>query len=367
MVVSSLSVRDFRNHERIDVEFPPGVAVVEGRVGSGKTNLLEALHVACVGRSFRTSNDRELIRFGAAAARVVAKVDDRGLEHRLEVVIQRSSSKVMRVDGAREDRPIESDVRPLVCVFAPDRLELVKGAAGVRRGHLDELVAALWPARRDTRRAYARALAQRNSLLARVRGGTASLASLGGWTRELAHHGIRLMADRAELVELLSSRFTHLADDLGLEGEVTLAYRPRSAANDVAELEQELAAKLDADLDRGFTIHGPHRDDLALDLDSRSLRRFGSQGQQRLALLALLIAERDLLAANRAATPVFVLDDVLSELDDQRRERLLDLLERGGQVLLTTADPDAVGARAGFMRVRLASGETEDAGAVAAA
>src|SRR4051812_29316912 len=169
MHVRSLSVRDFRSHERAELELDPGVTVLEGPVGAGKTNLLEALYVACVGRSFRTSNDRELIRFDAPLARAAVTVQRDGLDHTLEVVVQRSSAKVMRADGARLDRPAEADARPLVCVFAPDRLDLVKGAAGVRRAHLDEVVGALWPSRRDTRRSYTRALAQRNGLLARVR------------------------------------------------------------------------------------------------------------------------------------------------------------------------------------------------------
>jgi DNA replication and repair protein RecF len=214
-------------------------------------------------------------------------------------------------------------------------------------------VAALWPARRRTRRSYARALAQRNSLLARVRAGNASPSSLGGWTTELAQHGVQLMADRREAVELFSPRFADLGLELGLEGVPALVYRPRSAATASEELEHELELNLESDLDRGFTTHGPHRDDLSLELNGRSLRRFGSQGQQRLALLALLIAERDVLASTRTATPLLLLDDVLSELDGRRRERLLDLLDREGQTLLTTADPVAVGSRAGLARVQV--------------
>jgi DNA replication and repair protein RecF len=366
LFISSLTVRDFRNHERAELELDPGVTVFEGPVGSGKTNLLEALYVACVGRSFRTSNDRELIRFEAPVARATVVVDDGRLEHRLEVAVQRSSAKVIKADGARLDRPADFDSRPLVCVFAPDRLELVKGAAGTRRAHLDEVVGALWPARRENRRAYARALAQRNGLLARVRAGKASASSLGGWTRELARHGLRLMADRVEVVDLLSPRFADLGRELGLDGSPVLTYRARSSAATAEELEQELEATLVSDLERGFTTHGPHRDDLALELDERSLRRFGSQGQQRLALLALLLAERDMLAAARSAMPVLLLDDVLSELDDERRERLLDLLERGGQTLVTTADPAAAGSRSEFGRVRLTEHGAPSAAAAAA-
>src|SRR5438270_13571670 len=113
MFVRSLNVRDFRSHERAELDLQPGVTVLEGPLGSGKTKLLEALYVACVGRSFRTSNDRELIRFDAPVARTTAVVDDGRLEHRLEVVVQRSAAKVMRADGARLDRPAAADSRPL--------------------------------------------------------------------------------------------------------------------------------------------------------------------------------------------------------------------------------------------------------------
>jgi DNA replication and repair protein RecF len=346
--VRRLTVRDFRNHERAELDFGERVTVLEGPVGAGKTNLLEALFVACTGRSFRTSTDRELIRFEAPLAIAAVTIEDpAGLEHRLEAAIQRDGAKVMKLDGARVERPGDVDVRPLVCVFAPDRLELVKAAAGLRRAHLDEVVAALWPARRDTRRSYARALAQRNSLLGRVRARQATPASLGGWTQELARHGVQLMSDRAEVVSLLSPRFAAQAAELGLDGVAGLTYKPRSDATDITGLESELEASLPADLERGFTTHGPHRDELSLELDRRQLRRFGSQGQQRLALLALLLAERDVLAAARTGTPLLLLDDVLSELDDVRRERLLDLLEQGGQTLITTADPAAAGGRFG--------------------
>ncbi len=361
MQVRSLTVRDFRNHERARLTLDDGVTVLEGPVGAGKTNLIEALFVACTSRSFRTSNDRELIRFEAPVAHTSVAIDDQaGLPHRLEVVIQRAGAKVMKLDGARVERPGDVDVRPLVCVFAPDRLELIKAAAGARRAHLDEIVAALRPARRDTRRAYARALAQRNSLLGRVRAGHAPAGSLVGWTQELARHGAQMMSDRKGVADLLLPHFSEHAADLGLEGAATLAYKPRSAAADVEGLAEELTAALAADLERGFTTHGPHRDELSIELSGRPLRRFGSQGQQRLGLLALLLSERDVLAAARAGMPLLLLDDVLSELDDVRRDRLLDLLERGGQTLITTADPDAVGPSRRFGRIRVELGSVAE-------
>ena len=180
---------------------------------------------------------------------------------------------------------------------------------------------------------------------------------MAGWTQELARHGAELMSDRSEAVSLLSGPFSERAGQLGLEGEAALAYKPRSRGSTPEELRQELEAALSSDLERGFTTHGPHRDELSIELDRKALRRFGSQGQQRLALLALLLAERDALAAARTGTPMLLLDDVMSELDGSRRDLLLDLLEHGGQALITTADPAATGLDREFDRVRVAPGE----------
>jgi DNA replication and repair protein RecF len=341
MRIERLLLRDFRNYREATLDLGGEVTLVHGPVGAGKTNLLEALHFGCMGRSCRTANERELVRFGAGATYVRVTGENRSGRRTFEVGFEPGRAKSIKINGASWTGPAEDDTRPLVCVFMPDRLELVKGAAAVRRAHLDELISALWPARRATRRSYAQALAQRNALLARVRAG-AGRASLAGWTRELARHGLELMRGRAAASELLASTFPDRARDLGLEGNAAVAYRPRSRASEAAELEREMMEALDHDLDRGFTTHGPHRDDLRLSLDGRELRRYGSQGEQRIALLAMLLSERDALEQVRGGLPLLLLDDVLSELDPDRRERLLGLLTLGGQTMITTADPGAL-------------------------
>jgi DNA replication and repair protein RecF len=334
-------LRNFRSYDRVEVELPTGVTVVQGPVGAGKTNLLEALYVGCLGRSFRTSREQDLIRRGEAVARVVLTTAPE--PHQLEAGIARGRPKVFRVDGVTAQRAPDVDTRPLVCVFAPDRLELVKGPAGVRRAHLDEVVGGLWPAARAARRSYAQALAQRNSLLTRVRAGVSTRDSLAGWNREVARHGIDLMHRRSETVGMLAPRFRAQGHALGLPDPAELSYRPRSKADSADGLERELEEHLASDLERGFTTHGPHRDELHLTAGGDELRRFGSQGQQRLGLLSLLLAEWELLRDERGRPPVLLLDDVLSELDPQRRSDLLRLVTAGGQTLITTADPGAAG------------------------
>ena len=342
MRIVRLEMRNFRSYAAADVELGAGVTVVTGRNGAGKTNLLDALYFGCTGRSARTTNERELVRFGEQVVRVEVTTEAPDGLHELSVGFTPGEPKRMTVDGLRVERLLDVPGRPLVSVFLPDRLELVKGTPSLRRAHMDQLVAALWPARVATRRAYNQALAQRNALVARIRAGGASLDSLSAWDGELARHGIALMADRAAAVELLTDRFAARAEELGLDGDPAVAYRPRSKAATAEALAVELADRRAQDVERGFSGHGPHRDDLVLTREGRELRAYGSQGQQRLALLALLLAEREAIAGTREATPVMLLDDVMSELDRDRRARLVSLLRGRGQSVITTTDLDQV-------------------------
>ena len=336
-VVESLRLKDFRGYAAAEVRLGPGLNVVHGPNGAGKTNLLEALYFGCTGRSCRTTRERDVLRFGAGAARVEVGTHDRDGPHELMVGFQPGEPKRLRVDGAPVDRLTDATCRPLVSVFLPDRLELVKGAPGLRRAHLDQVVAALWPSRTANRRAYSGALAQRNALVARIRAGRASRESLPAWDRELARHGAALRCDRAEAIAALRMPFATAAAELGLAGEVGLDERPRARPMTEEGMAAELAEKVEADLERGFTGPGPHRDDVALVRDARELRSFGSQGEQRLALLALLLAEREVLGAERGGAPLLLLDDVMSELDADRRERLVERVA-GGQAVVTTTD-----------------------------
>jgi len=359
MVVTRLQVRNFRSHERAELRPGPGMTVIAGRNGAGKTNLLEALYFACTGRSCRTANERECVRFGAEVLRLELTAADAQGEHEISVGFSPGEPKRLLVDGAAVERLTDVAARPLVSVFLPDRLELVLGAPALRRAHLDQVAAALWPARTGTRRAYSAALAQRNALVSAIRAGRATRTSLPAWDAELARHGIALMRDRTELVDRLAPRFAEHAAGLGLEEDPGLRYKPRSKATSADELAAELGERAESDLERGFTGHGPHRDDLSLTRAGRELRAYGSRGQQRVGLLALLLAEREELAAERGRAPLMLLDDVMSELDGVRRERLMAVLRRGGQSVITTTDLGHVPGAGDqdVVRVAIADGE----------
>src|SRR5215211_2760992 len=179
MIATRLTLRDFRSYAAADVQLSPSLTVVSGRNGAGKTNLLEAIYFACTGRSCRTANERECVRFVAELTRLgLTAQDARGDVHEITVGFAPGEPKRLRVDDAAVERLTDATARPLVSVFLPDRLELVLGAPTLRRAHLDQVVAALWPSRVQTRRAYAAALAQRNALLGAIRAGRSSRASV---------------------------------------------------------------------------------------------------------------------------------------------------------------------------------------------
>ncbi|MBO0767927.1 MAG: DNA replication and repair protein RecF [Solirubrobacterales bacterium] len=343
MRAEALSLRGFRTYEHAACSLGTGLTVIWGPNGSGKTNLLEALYVGCTGRSCRTPNDRELVRFGSDATRVELRTADTAGGHRITVAYAPGQPKRMQIDGSPVERLLDASERPLVSVFLPDRLDLVKGAPSLRRAHLDQFVAALWPARAQTRRSYAHALAQRNALLTRIKAGFVAPASLDAWDQRLAQCGYELMTDRSAALDAMAETFADTAGRLALDGTPSVAYRPRSHADTQAGLLAELAERRDADIERGYSGHGPHRDDLVLKREGRELSKYGSQGQQRLALLALLLAEREVIAERRQRTPLLLLDDVMSELDGARRSALVELLsDTPGQVVITATDLEHV-------------------------
>ncbi len=358
MRVTRIEPLSFRNLTDGEIGLGPELTVLHGPNGAGKTNVLEALFFALTGRSCRTRREREMIRYDAGLARVEAwlEPDPGEAAEPLHMLASISSGESRRrlVDGAAatagDDRR-----RPALSVFMPDRLALVKGPPSPRRAHLDRLAGALWPAREGERRAYSRALAQRNNLLGGIRrGGDAS--ALGAWDRALAEAAAPLVRSRAEAAERLAGPFAEAAAELGLPEPGGLAYRPRTGELDAAGIEAELAARREGDIARGYGAWGPHRDEVELSFGGRSLRRYGSQGQQRLGLLALLFAERQALREARRSLPLMLLDDVMSELDRDRRRRLVALLEAGGQALITATDAAHVPAP-GARELAVAAGE----------
>jgi DNA replication and repair protein RecF len=339
--VTAVEARPLRNLSDVRVELGEGIVSLIGPNGAGKTNLVEALYFALTGRSFRTADRRELIPFGGQLARAEAAVrDDDGIQRRFLASVSRAEGRRHLLDGNAVEPGALTRFRPPVAVFSPDRLVLVKGPPAERRAHLDRYVAARWPPRSALRQRYGQALAQRNALVARLAAGHSG-GDLDAWDAALAEAAEALIAARAEATAELAAPFAIAADELGLAGDGTIEYAPR-ATGSAEEIRNGLLERRAADLRLGRTSWGPHLDELKIAAAGRSLRRYGSQGQQRAALLALLFAEREALLAAHRVAPLLLLDDVMSELDPDRRSRLVDRLLTGGQALITAAARESV-------------------------
>jgi DNA replication and repair protein RecF len=342
VLVTAIEARPLRSLDRVRVELEVGIVSVVGPNGVGKTNLAEALYFALTGRSFRTSDRRDLIPFGGSLARAEAWVrDEDGLERRLLASVSRTEGRRHLLDGSPADPSTLARNRPPVAVFAPDRLSLIKGPPAERRAHLDGFATARWPSRGELRKKYGQALAQRNALVSRLAAGFGNPDGLDVWDAGLAAAAAPLVASREEAVAELAEPFTRTASELGLEGGAALEYAPR-AAGGVEEIRAGLEERREQDIRLGRSSWGPHLDELKVLAGDRSLRRYGSQGQQRASLLALLFAEREVLLEARRVIPLLILDDVMSELDPGRRERLVARLGDGGQTLITAADRDSL-------------------------
>jgi DNA replication and repair protein RecF len=366
--LANVSLFDFRNYAELELALERSATVFFGGNAQGKTNLLEAVALSALTRSPRTQQAAELVRFGQSAARVTCGVQgDAGLKE-LEVRISVSptapsrASRRFTVNGIPK-RSTDMMGALRVVLFWPDDLQLVKGPSEGRRRFLNTLLSQIDPehARELTR--YGHLLEQRNALLRAIREGRQPIDGLDYWTNALAESGAAIMIERQrrllELQPIAAAFHRELSDD---RERLDLRYRPAGVR--IGEAPQELVSEQlklamidarDEEIGRGQTAVGPQRDDIEVWLDEHEARLFASQGQQRSAVLSLKLAELHYLAEVTGEQPVLLLDDVMSELDPARRERLLAALQPGPQALITAADlndlPKSILERAAVFRV----------------
>ena len=309
--------------------------LVVGPNGAGKTNLLESLHVGTQGFSPRTRADAQLIRFGEQTGRIALRGGRGGTAIDLEVTVELGEGKRAKLNGAplRAAEQLRSEIATLV--FTPDRLAVVKGGPAVRRAYFDRALGRLAPARAQLAAEYAATVAQRNAALRRVAAGFSSREALAPWTEQAASLGTQLVESRNEVIAWLAPGFAERAGELGLPA-ARMKYEGEPPTVEALE------ARLERDLERGSTGLGPHLDDVLLTSGTRDLRSFGSQGEQRLTVLALLLAEAELIAERRGFAPLLLLDDVLSELDPGRRRVLAERVQRTGQTLVTATQASSL-------------------------
>jgi DNA replication and repair protein RecF len=378
LFLANVSLFDFRNYAELELGLERSASVFVGGNAQGKTNLLEAVALTALTRSPRTQQAGELVRFGQPAARVTCEVQSESSRDQLEVRVTRGGGldtggrestgdhsralKRFTLNGVhRRSSDILGALR--VVLFWPDDLALVKGPGEGRRRFLNTLISQIDAAHARQLNRYSHLLEQRNALLRAAREARHPLDSLDYWTNALAESGAAIMVERQrrllELQPVAAAFHRELSDD---RERLELRYRPAGArigeAPEELVVEQLKAAmhdRRDEEIARGQTAVGPQRDDVEVWLEDHEARLFASQGQQRSAVLSLKLAELHYIAEITGEQPVLLLDDVMSELDPARRERLLAALQPGPQALITAADrndlPKSILERAAVFRV----------------
>ncbi len=337
MRLVSLTLRNYRNYARLQLELGPRLNVFLGRNAQGKTNLLESVAILALSSSPRARRESDLIGPVAADALVEAVVESGGRRVELSFRVSQESErtgKTIRVDGvARRAVDLPGEVQ--ATLFWPDDLSLVKGGPEYRRRFLNEMLVQVVKGYGRTLARYRRVLDQRNHLLKRIAAGQEGRDSLAVWDAELANLGGALASARALAIADLAPLAA--AGHAAISGGEVLGL---SYLGPTADLATVLAATLEEDLRRGTTGAGPHRDDLSIAIDGVDARSFASQGQQRTAVVSLKLAESDLIESRSGERPILLLDDVLSELDPRRREALLARVGEAGQVIVTSVEAD---------------------------
>jgi DNA replication and repair protein RecF len=361
--VRALSLTDFRSYRDVDISLSPGVSAFVGPNGQGKTNLVEAIEYAATQSSHRVATDAPLVRSGAAQAIVRTTVQRADREAVIELEINAGGANRARLNRGAFVRPRDALSILRTVVFSPSDLDMVKGDPGSRRRFLDTLLVARQPRFAAVRADYDRVVRQRNSLLktaGRGRGaGAGGLETLEVWDAHLARAGAELLAGRLGLVDELRphvatyySSVAHATPKPAGGNVVAMAYEGSAPIPDASghsgqpwsrdELGEilltEMSARRSEELERGISLVGPHRDDLALLLGDMPARGYASHGESWSYALSLRLAAFGLLRAD-GDDPVLVLDDVFAELDDLRRQRLASVVSDAEQVLVTAAVP----------------------------
>ena len=362
MWIQRLTLSNFRNYRAQELTLAKGPSLLLGGNSQGKSNLLEAAFLLATTRSSRAQTEGELIHWDALSdpqpvARVAARIERRDGPLEIEVVIagrpqgtERArvpASKRLRVNGVpRRQADVVGQLTAVL--FSTNDMELISGAPSERRRYLDVMLSQLQPAYMAALQRYGKVVSQRNALLRRIQSGEAGADELDFWDEELAGHGATLVGERAQAVEALAGHAREAHRQLsGNTEELAIAYAPRLEGwtgerpdELVAMLRQALESGRQRDIGAGVTLTGPHRDDLIILLNGVAAASFASRGQERTAALALRLAEARYMADSKDDLPVVLLDDVLSELDEDRRRAVISSLGEWDQILITSADGD---------------------------
>ena len=342
MYIKELKLKNFRNYKDLAIYFDRRVNLITGQNAQGKTNLIESLYMSSMGRSFRTSHDSEMIMFGEQSAYIKVVCEKEFTDTKVEILLSDIPRKAIKKDGVSIRKTADLLENIIIVIFSPDDLKIVKDEPEKRRKFIDRELSQIKPAYFDAFVRYRRALSERNSYL---KNDDIQESMLEIWDDGLIRYGALLMKYRSEFIEDLSriagnihSRITNGKENLGLRYVPNITF-----AGDINTqeefIERELVAARDRDIRNRTTTVGPQKDDISFLIDNINVRNFGSQGQQRTSALSLKLAELEIIKQETGENAILLLDDVMSELDEERREYLIRALSEN-QIFITTTDID---------------------------
>ncbi|MDI6715474.1 MAG: DNA replication/repair protein RecF [Actinomycetota bacterium] len=361
MFIKSINLRNFRNYSDFSVDIDKGLNFLIGRNAVGKTNLLEAIYFLENGRSHRTNLCQDLIKWNEEYLSVRATVVRKNRELSIESILSKASGKTFKVNGVEKSK-IRGLEKPIITIiFTPDHLKIVKETPEHRRAYLDEVLSKIKPDYNYWRLQYLRILKQRNALLKKVFTGRMKQDLISHWDKQLIFSGIKLINARKEVIKRI-------------EGYASDAYRKMSGGNETLKLQyenqvlkieaangledkfnEELKRRRKDEIERGQTLVGPHRDDVCIFINGIDTRTFGSQGEQRSVALALKMSELKIIEDMINESPILLLDDVMSELDDDRRRAFIEQINKNTQIIITSTKSitisDDIDKRANTIRI----------------
>lgn len=349
MYVESIELKNYRNYDSANVSFSPGVNILCGDNAQGKTNLLEAIYVSGTSRSHRGSRDKELIRFGEEEGHIRLYFRKNDLSHRLDLHLKQKKSKGIAVDGLPIRRSSELLGMLHIVFFSPEDLSMIKNGPLERRRFLDMEMSQLDKGYLQYLSVYQKALSERNNLLKQIDRFPQLLDTLDGWDEQLLDVGCQIIRKRQDFMVQIDEMMRDIHGKLTGNRENIRVFYEKNVSE--KEFREKLYASRERDIRYGSTSVGPHRDDMAFQVNDIDIRRFGSQGQQRTAALALKLSEIRLIETVSGEKPVLLLDDVLSELDVHRQNYLLENISDIQTMISCTGLDDFVHSRMKMDRV----------------
>lgn len=346
MIIKRFRAENFRNIEACDIEFSPGVNLLYGKNAQGKTNVVEGIYYFSRGRSFRGREDKELTRFGEAGFRIYLDFADKYGDQSLEYALY-GRERLRKKNGYKLSKVTEMIGSFKAVLFYPDDLSLVKDGPEERRSFLNVAVSACYPAYVKYYADYKKALENRNCIIKMMQKGLyIDRTELDAWSASMAEYASHIYLMRRDYLSRLTVYASEIMKEISDGGEeLSLSYEGSILAEtaDRAVIKEEylrlLTSSLDREIGAGVTLFGPHRDDVEIKINGKSARSFASQGQQRSIVLAMKLAEGEVIKEICGEYPVFLFDDVLSELDERRRRYLLEGIGQR-QIIITSCDPD---------------------------